>query len=147
MVSERSGPLWSDAVKQSELRRLLFLPLRNEEDRRRLALWRMFGEAKDSAFLFMFDRQFRCVKCIFVYGKGIRMKDSYAEVVEMEAKEARVRYFAAVHNHVNEPLIPSPDDWVLTNTLLRCGERCFGKREAFLGHFITDGFSVVAMEL
>lgn len=134
-------------MKQTELRRLLSISLRTEEGRRRLAMWCLFGEEEDTAYVFFFDRRYRCVKTVCVYDGGIRMADSYSQRIARTAEECGAMYFAAAHNHVNEPLSPSPDDIRLTYTLIQCGEECFGRPSAFLGHYITDGLEAVKIEL
>ncbi len=97
--------------------------------------------------MFFFDRSFRCVKTLCVCRNGIRMQDSYGEKIVRGMRTWGAAYFAAAHNHVNEPLIPSPDDIRLTYTLIRCAEEQLSGKSAFLGHYITDGFDAVKIEL
>ena len=146
-VSERSSPVWADVIKQAELRRLLCMSLGAEEERKRLILWQLFGRDRDTAYYFWFDRAFRCVKTMCVSVKGVRMGESYGELMESGTAGTRAVYFAVAHNHVNEPLRPSPDDGVLTRTLMKRTEQVFGTESAFLGHYITDGFSAVKLAL
>ncbi len=143
----QASRVWEDVLKQSELRRFLSFPAEGEEGRRRLMLWRLFGEPEDTAYLFFFDRRFFCIKTLCVCRRGIRLRDSYRDTVVCEMKENGAVYFAAAHNHVNEPLIPSPDDLKLTYTMLRCAQEELWGKGAFLGHYITDGFASVKIEL
>lgn len=146
-VSQDSPKLWEDIAKQTELSLLVSMSLRNESDRKRLVIWRLFGERPDSAFVFFFDRDFRCVKILCVCWAGIRLEDSYAERIVRCFSELGAAYYAVAHNHVDEPMSPSPDDIVLTRTLVRISNERLAGSSVFLGHYITDGFETVKINL
>ncbi len=142
-MSDRTSRVVRDVLKQAELRRRMQIPARSEEERRRLMIWRLMGEPADTAYIFFFDKKFRCRKTVCACRCGIRLWDSYADMIVRQTEEMGTVYFSAAHNHVDEPLIPSPDDLRLTYVMKQdvC-ERLWGEG-AFLGHYITDGFASV----
>lgn len=138
--------LFLDILKQAELRFYLKNPVDSMEKLRRLILWRMLGEEAGSAYVFLLNRRRRCVRIARLCRRNVRLTDSYIEyIVETVLTEGAVGFFVA-HNHANEPLSPSPDDFRLTATLERIAAVVLRERCAFLGHYITDGFDMVKIE-
>lgn len=139
--------LWEACLKQAELRRLCLIPLKSEEARKQLMLWRMYSDIENSAYLCLYNRRFRCVRVMCVFKHNVRLRESYVEALTEAMKETGAVYFSVVHNHVNEPMVPSPDDLALTNTFMRCAKERLGGESAYLGHYITDQFKMVIIDV
>ena len=139
--------VWRDALIQSELRRLIASPLRTEHARRLLSMWMFADKKKKNAYACFYNRNYLCVKILTLYEDGIRLRESYADEIVRWFEKTGARYFSIVHNHINEPLVPSPDDIKLTYTFCQCArERLRGGDTAFLGHYITDGQESVRID-
>lgn len=146
-VPEKLVTLSEDILKQAELRRILREPVKDTCAVRRLVMWRMLGEAAESAYVFLLNSRRRGIRTEILYKKGIRLTDSYADYVKKAALDEGASYFVVAHNHVNEPLVPSPDDIRLTMMLENLANGELKGKCTFLGHYITSEFDVLKIEV
>ena len=138
--------VFRDALIQSELRRLISVPLRTEAARRRLSVWMFAGKKQKNAYACFYNRNYLCLKILTLCEDGLRMRESYSDEIVRWFGKTNAKYFSSVHNHIDEPLVPSPDDLRLTFTLRRCAKERLNNSKAFLGHYITDGTDAVLIE-
>lgn len=146
-MPEQLRALSEDVVKQAELRRILREPVKDSGGVGRLVMWRMCGEAAESAYVFLLNSRHRCIGTEILYKKGIRLTDSYTDYIKKAALDEGASYFIVAHNHVNEPLVPSPDDLRLTMVLEDLANGELEGKCTFLGHYITSEFDVIKIEL
>lgn len=145
-MPEKPVSLSADILKQTELRRILREPVRDAYAVRRLVMWRMFREEAGSAYAFFLNSRRRCVRTERLCQNGIRMTDSYTDCVKQAALRDGAAYFIVAHNHVNEPLVPSPDDLRLTMLFDSLADGELKGQCTFLGHYITSEFDVIKIE-
>lgn len=106
----------------------------------------MAGKKTRNAYVCFYDSKFYCIKILTLYEDGLRLLASYSAEIVHWLKERGATYFSVVHNHVDEPLVPSPDDIRLTYILLHSAEDQ-GVGDAFLGHYIAADGNVMLIEL
>lgn len=145
-VPEKLVSLSADILKQTELRRALREPVGDAHAVRRLVVWRMFREDAGSAYAFFLNSRRRCIRTERLCENGIRMTDSYTDCIKQAALRDGAAYFIVAHNHVGEPLVPSPDDLQLTMLLDDLAEGELKGKCIFLGHYITSEFDVIKIE-
>jgi len=129
-----------DVLRQAEIRAMVAEPLSDDGRIKQLFMWRLFSEKCDNAYIIYLDSRFMCIKTEKISLNGVRLRDSYTDHIIRQCEKLGASYFAAAHSHINEPLVPSPDDIKLTQ---RLESVWINKKRAFLGHYIVKGTDIL----